>query len=78
VVYVDSPVGRRGSAVARAIAEPGGSLDGAVTPFETQCERCGPMSEPRQRQHHEQPSVERKRATLAAHKKAQRRQRMSD
>jgi len=36
------------------------------------------MSEQRKRQHHEQPSVERTRETLAARKKAEQRQRMSE
>jgi small subunit ribosomal protein S21 len=36
------------------------------------------MSDLRKRPHHEKPSVRRKRKTLAARKKAQRRERMSD
>ncbi|HWN54721.1 MAG TPA: 30S ribosomal protein S21, partial [Methylomirabilota bacterium] len=43
-----------------------------------QCEKAGLMSELRKRQHYEKPSVKRKRKTLAARKKAKKRERFFD
>lgn len=60
------------------IVEPDESFKNALKRFKTQCERSGLLLEPRKRQHHEKPSVERKRQALAARKKVQKRERRSD
>ncbi len=60
------------------IVEPEESFENALKRFKKQCEKSGLMSELRKRQHYEKPSVKRKRKALAARKKAQKRERMSD
>jgi small subunit ribosomal protein S21 len=58
--------------------EPDESFENALKRFKKQCEKAGLMSELRKRQHYEKPSVKRKRKTLAARKKAKKRERFSD
>ena len=58
------------------IVEPDESFENALKRFKKQCEKSGLISELRKRQHYEKPSVTRK--ALAARKKAQKRERMSD
>ena len=53
-------------------------IESAIRRFKKQCEKAGLMSELRKRQHYEKPSVKRKRKTLAARKKAKKRERFSD
>ena len=53
-------------------------IDSAIRRFKKQCEKAGLMSELRKRQHYEKPSVKRKRKTLAARKKAKKRERFFD
>ncbi len=60
------------------IVEPDESFENALKRFKKQCEKSGLISELRKRQHYEKPSVKRKRQALAARKKAQKRERMSD
>ena len=60
------------------IVEPNESFDNALKRFKKQCEKSGLLSELRKRQHYEKPSVKRMRKALAARKKAQKRERMSD
>ena len=60
------------------IVEPDESFENALKRFKKQCEKSGLISELRKRQHYEKPSVKRKRKALAARKKAQKRERMSD
>ena len=60
------------------IVEADESFESALKRFKKQCEKSGLMSELRKRQHYEKPSVKRKRKALAARKKAQKRERMSD
>jgi small subunit ribosomal protein S21 len=64
--------------VTKVIVEPDESFESALKRFKKQCEKAGLMSELRKRQHYEKPSVKRKRKTLAARKKAKKRERMSD
>ena len=61
---------RRLIASIRARREPAGTI--------VPCEKAGLMSELRKRQHYEKPSVKRKRKTLAARKKAKKRERFFD
>ena len=53
-------------------------IESAIRRFKKQCEKAGLMSELRKRQHYEKPSVKRKRKTLAARKKAKKRERFFD
>ena len=69
---------RGGKYVTVVIVEPDESFESALKRFKKQCEKSGLMSELRKRQHYEKPSVKRKRKALAARKKAQKRERMSD
>ena len=62
----------------KVIVEPDESFESALNRFKKQCEKAGLMSELRKRQHYEKPSVKRKRKTLAARKKAKKRERFSD
>lgn len=62
----------------KVIVEPDESFESALKRFKKQCEKAGLMSELRKRQHYEKPSVKRKRKTLAARKKAKKRERFSD
>jgi len=64
--------------VTTVIVEPDESFENALKRFKKQCEKSGLISELRKRQHYEKPSVKRKRQALAARKKAQKRERMSD
>jgi small subunit ribosomal protein S21 len=64
--------------VTKVIAEPDESFENALKRFKKQCQKAGLMSELRKRQHYEKPSVKRKRKTLAARKKAKKRERFSD
>jgi small subunit ribosomal protein S21 len=64
--------------VPKVIVEPDESFENALMRFKKQCEKAGLMSELRKRQHYEKPSVKRKRETLAARKKAKKRERFSD
>ena len=68
----------KGEPVTKVIIEPEESLENALKRFKKQCEKAGLLSEFKKRQHYEKPSVRRKRKTLVARKKAQRRERMSD
>ena len=60
------------------IVEPDESFENALKRFKKSCEKAGLMSELRKRQHYEKPSVKRKRKTLAARKKAKKRERFFD
>lgn len=60
------------------IVEPHESLESILRRFKKQCEKSGLLSELRKRQHYEKRSVKRTRKALAARKKAEKRQRMSD
>ena len=62
----------------KVIVEPDESFENALKRVKKQCEKAGLMSELRKRQHYEKPSVKRKRKTLAARKKAKKRERFSD
>ena len=62
----------------KVIVEPDESLENALKRFKKSCEKAGLMSELRKRQHYEKPSVKRKRKTLAARKKAKKRERFFD
>ncbi|MDA8156789.1 MAG: 30S ribosomal protein S21 [Actinomycetota bacterium] len=53
----------------------GESFDNALKKFKKQCEREGILSEVRKREHYEKPSIRRKKKSLAARKKAVKRQR---
>jgi small subunit ribosomal protein S21 len=64
--------------VTKVVIEPGEAFESALKRFKKQCEKAGLMSELRKRQHYEKPSVKRKRKTLAARKKAKKRERFSD
>jgi small subunit ribosomal protein S21 len=64
--------------VTTVIVEPDESFDAALKRFKKQCEKPGLMSELRKRQHYEKPSIKRERKALAARKKAQKRERVSD
>jgi len=64
--------------VTKVIVEPDESLENALKRVKKQCEMAGLMSELRKRQHYEKPSVKRKRKTLAARKKAKKRERFFD
>jgi small subunit ribosomal protein S21 len=64
--------------VTKVIVEPDESFENALKRFKKQCEKAGLMSELRKRQHYEKPSVKRKRKTLAARKKAKKRERFFD
>ena len=62
----------------KVIVEPDESFENALKRFKKQCEKAGLMSELRKRQHYDKPSVKRKRKTLAARKKAKKRERFFD
>ena len=62
----------------KVIVEPYESFENALKRFKKQCEKAGLMSKLRKRQHYEKPSVKRKRKTLAARKKAKKRERFFD
>jgi small subunit ribosomal protein S21 len=52
------------------------SFESALRRFKKQCEKAGILSEVKKREHYEKPSVKRKRKTLAAQKKALKRERV--
>lgn len=60
------------------VVEPDESFENALKRFKKLCEKSGLLSELRKRQHYEKPSVKRKRKTLAARKKAKKRERLLD
>lgn len=62
----------------KVIVESDESFENALKRFKKQCEKAGLRSELRKRQHYEKPSVKRKRKTLAARKKAKKREPFSD
>ena len=62
----------------KVIVEPDESFENALKRFKNQCENAGLMSELRKLEHYEKPSVKRKRKTLAARKKAKKRERFFD
>jgi small subunit ribosomal protein S21 len=64
--------------VTNVIVESDESFESALKRFKKQCEKTGPLSEFKKRQHDEKPSVKRKRKALAARTKARRRERFSD
>jgi small subunit ribosomal protein S21 len=64
--------------VTKVIVESDESFENALKRFKKQCEKAGLRSELRKRQHYEKPSVKRKRKTLAARKKAKKREPFSD
>ncbi|UCD83626.1 MAG: 30S ribosomal protein S21 [Deltaproteobacteria bacterium] len=51
------------------------SFESALRRFKKQCERTGILSEIRRKEYYEKPSVERKKKTIAARKRALRRTR---
>ena len=48
----------------------GESFEGAMRRFKKQCEKAGILSEVRKREHYEKPSIKKKRKTIAARKRA--------
>jgi len=62
--------------VTKVIVEPDESFENALKRFKKECKKAGLRSELRKRQHYEKPSVKRK--TLAARKKAKKREPFSD
>jgi small subunit ribosomal protein S21 len=52
------------------------SFESALRRFKKQCEKAGILSEVKKREHYEKPSVKRKRKTLAAQKKASKREKV--
>jgi small subunit ribosomal protein S21 len=49
-------------------------IESAIRRFKKQCEKAGILAELRKREHYEKPSVRRKKKTLAAKKRFQRRE----
>lgn len=49
----------------------GESFEAAMRRFKKACEKAGILSEVRKREHYEKPSIKRKRKTIAAQKRAQ-------
>ncbi|MGH7333521.1 MAG: 30S ribosomal protein S21 [Candidatus Rokuibacteriota bacterium] len=62
----------------KVIVEPDESFESVLKRFKKQCEKAGLLAELRKRQHYEKPSVRRKRKALAARKKAEPRERVTD
>jgi small subunit ribosomal protein S21 len=52
------------------------SFESALRRFKKQCEKAGILSEIKKREHYEKPSVKKKRKTIAARKKASKRERI--
>ncbi|KAB2836851.1 MAG: 30S ribosomal protein S21 [bacterium] len=48
----------------------GESFEAAMRRFKKQCEKAGILSEVRKREHYEKPSIKKKRKTVAARKRA--------
>lgn len=67
-----------GNYVTKVVVESDESFENALKRFKKQCEKSGLLSELKKRQHYEKPSVRRKRKSLAARKKAKRRERFLD
>jgi small subunit ribosomal protein S21 len=55
----------------------GESFESAVRRFKKQCEKAGILTEVRKREHYEKPSVKRKRKSLAAQKRLEKKSRGS-
>jgi len=55
----------------------GESFESAVRRFKKQCEKAGILTEVRKREHYEKPSVRRKRKSLAAQKRVEKKSRGS-
>lgn len=55
----------------------GESFESAVRRFKKQCEKAGILTEVRKREHYEKPSVRRKRKSLAAQKRLEKKSRGS-
>lgn len=55
----------------------GESFESAVRRFKKQCEKAGILTEVRKREHYEKPSVRRKRKSLAAQKRLEKKNRGS-
>ncbi len=53
----------------------GESFESAVRRFKKQCEKAGILTEVRKREHYEKPSVRRKRKSLAAQKRLEKKSR---
>jgi small subunit ribosomal protein S21 len=53
----------------------GESFESAVRRFKKQCEKAGILTEVRKREHYEKPSVKRKRKSIAAQKRAEKKAR---
>lgn len=53
----------------------GESFESAVRRFKKQCEKAGILTEVRKREHYEKPSVRRKRKSLAAQKRLEKKNR---
>jgi len=51
----------------------GESFESAMRRFKKQCEKAGILSEVRKREHYEKPSVKKKRKSIAARKRSQKR-----
>ncbi len=49
----------------------GESFEGAMRRFKKQCEKAGILSEVRKREHYEKPSIRKKRKSVSARKRAQ-------
>ncbi len=55
----------------------GGSFESAIRRFKKQCEKAGILTEVRKREHYEKPSVKRKRKSIAAQKRVEKKARSS-
>ena len=66
------------SRVTNVIVESDESFESALGRFKKQCEKAGPLSEIKKRQHDEKPGIKRKLKALPARTKAKRRERFSD
>ena len=53
----------------------GESFESAVRRFKKQCEKAGILTEVRKREHYEKPSVKKKRKSIAAQKRAEKKTR---
>jgi len=53
----------------------GESFESAVRRFKKQCEKAGILTEVRKREHYEKPSVKKKRKSIAAQKRAEKKSR---
>ena len=51
----------------------GESFEGALRRFKKSCEKAGILSEVRKREHYEKPSVKKKKKSIAARKRSQKR-----